>query len=550
MNFSHISTRLYLSFSLLSIMVIAASVYTIDTFNDLKAKNEIFIKKDFALYKHLERSNVGIIQVQQWLTDISATRALDGLNDGFDQAKHHADLVRASINEMQKLDRSNRDKYQNLLTLFEDYYQSGQVMAKAYIEKGAKGGNQFMGNFDKASEALQNQLEPIKQTISNQLYDDLSNESDQLINVTYTILITSFLIVLVLLISWWILHTMFLRINMIHHAMLDIADKESHFDSRISLSGKDEISEIAQAFNQFVERLFYVVESVVSISENLSISSQRVQDQTVQTSELISSKASEVNELATTISHFSKQAQEVRDHIDSTTLQIQAVEERSISGHKVIDTSITQMQELVNQVTLVNSIVSELNQHSNSVGEVVTIIANIAEQTNLLALNAAIEAARAGEHGRGFAVVADEVRNLSRNTTHATTEIKNLIDTIQLSSQNAVSKVEESFKVANDTLEKSRNAGDSFKAISESVGDISQHTSDIAALLCQQTQSSESIKKSIELINLEVQKLSDSTKQSVSENGDLSQYSVLLKSIVSGLLGKDKSDVDDENLLF
>ncbi|MBL7004862.1 MAG: methyl-accepting chemotaxis protein [Gammaproteobacteria bacterium] len=550
MNIRHIKTRLYLSFGLLSMIVLFSSTFQIIKLNDVEKNNEVMINNDFELYKQLEITNVGIIQVQQWLTDISATRGQDGLNDGFEQAENYAGAVRLSVSEMERLNPSNRENYRTLISRFEDYYKAGKVMANAYIEQGASGGNQFMGGFDEASDALQKELEPIKQDINTRLNQSLESESKTIAAINLMTVISAVVIIAMFMVSWFIVHSMFRRVKLINDAMVNVSENKSDFSAKITPGGNDEVSDIAKAFNNFVEKLNEMVAVIISISENLSESSIRVQNQTVDTSNSIAEKASDVNNLAAIVSQMSVKAKGVKSHIDSTTRQIQEVDERSKSGSEVIESSILQMQMLAREITSVTEIVSQLNQQSNSVGEVVNMIAGIAEQTNLLALNAAIEAARAGEHGRGFAVVADEVRNLSASTTQATKDIQSIIETIQHSSANAVTQVNKSSEVSDQALVKSRAAGESFQAISLSVSEISEHTSDIVNLAVEQSQSSDDINSRIIKINQDVQSLSNTIKQSVTDNGDLSQYSVLLKSVVSGLVDKESANSDrDADLL-
>ncbi len=548
MNYKHLGPRLYISFSLLSVLVLLSSSLLTYKLNSIKSNTDVMIKQDFVMYQASEKITLGIVQVQQWLTDISATRALDGLDDGFDQAHEFAEMVRSNIGHMKNIDPENKEEYQRLLTRFEDYYSVGQTMAQSYIDNGPEEGNKQMAKFDQVSESLQNELAPIKQQINDRLHNKLLLESETIQQINLQTVAASSIIFIMLLVAGWMIHAMLLRMKAIGHSMNTIADGHSDLNAHIASEHDDEVSDIAAGFNRFVKKLNKMVSQVISISNQLSSASQNTQMLTVQTSESITAQAEEVKNLAETIGRMSALTQNVKTSIDSTTQQVQTVAEEAETGGEVIESAISQIQNLVGEVESVNGTVTELNQKSESISSVVTMIAKIAEQTNLLALNAAIEAARAGEHGRGFAVVADEVRNLSASTTKATQDIQALIELLQNSSSNAVQQVTVSSQVAIQTLNKSRAAGDAFNAITQSVSEIRELISGVVDLAAQEGQLSDQVNANIVQINREVQAISTAAKQNISVNGDLSQYSVLLQAVISDLTEKTDLPVHDDVL--
>lgn len=550
MSFKRVGPRLYLSFGILTIVLLMGSSWLIYGLNNIKSSTDTMINSDFAQYQAIEKITLGVVQVQQWLTFISATRGLDGLDDGFDQAERYADIIRTNIEKIKELDPKNIDQYQQLLDRFDIYYITGEGLAHTYINQGPSGGNLFMAQFDAASRELQNSIKPVLKRIHGNMRGNLAFGKQSIDTMSFLTLVVSGLIFVLLMFSGYMINTTLKRLNTIRDAMCKISEGTADLSANIAVETEDEIAMIASAFNQFVGKIKHMIDQVINVSEQLSVSSQHAQAITVTTSDSLTTQAAAVQNLAEAIGNMSMLTFNVKSSIENTTQQVQTVAEQSQSGREVIESSNLQIQKLAEEVNAVNNTVSELNQHNTAIGTVVTMIASIAEQTNLLALNAAIEAARAGEHGRGFAVVADEVRHLSASTTQATQDIQQLINAIQTSSSNALEQVENSTKVATLTLEKSSAAGEAFDAITKSVEEIRTHASDVVNLSVEQSTLSENVYSSIARINEEVQTLSDTAKQNISENGDLSQYSVLLNSIVSGMSKNKDVPITDNSEFF
>ncbi|MDC3332676.1 methyl-accepting chemotaxis protein [bacterium] len=552
-DLSHIKPQLFMSFTALLIVLMSFTYTLYGHLEKLQKESDSLINREVALLRQVGNLSFSVVQVQQWLTDISATRGYDGLNDGFDEAQKYAALGRESIAKIGAIDTGRSDYYSNLLSRFNDFYRDGTIMAREYVDNGTHAGNALMGQFDLSSESLQNELKPLIQETDADLNRRISQQAHSVANIKYSVLITAGVIFCIIIGIFFILKTLFSRLEMIHQSMLEIGDGKDNFNSRITIDKDDELADIANAFNVFIEKLSRMVTGVVTISENLSNTSDRVQQQTVDTCNSIETKALEINALADTVGHMTEQAKSVKEHINYTSDSISEVNDRSQSGRGLITDVISQMKILSAESEALSDVVTQLNDQCNSIGEVVTMIADVAAQTNLLALNAAIEAARAGEHGRGFAVVADEVRSLSGRTTQATGDIQALIEIIQASSSKAVVKVDKSSSMASQTLEKSQAAFDAFLMISESVDSMNENASKIVDLSNQQHASSDKVNNTIVKIRVEFDALSSKTKQGVSENGDLSQYSMILKSTMSDISGRSNTiqeAQDDDEVEF
>lgn len=169
---------------LTAVTLCSTSIFLTNKVNQMDEATDPLIQQDFELFRRLESSTLGVVRVQQWLTDIGATRGRDGLDDGCDQARIFADLVRNDIGEMAALNPENQALYESPRSRFEDYYEAGQAMAKAYIAEGPTGGNRLMGNFDEVFGVLQRELEPVKDEITLRLDATLATESSAVKNIS------------------------------------------------------------------------------------------------------------------------------------------------------------------------------------------------------------------------------------------------------------------------------------------------------------------------------------------------------------------------------
>lgn len=316
-----------------------------------------------------------------------------------------------------------------------------------------------------------------------------------------------------------------------------IASGGGDLTQRLTISSEDECGVVANSFNQFLSSLQSLVTGVIGKANNVEEQSSAAKSLSTESSrslnkqyQLIDSLATAMHQMSTTSTEIASSAQEAASSVTSvnkSTTSSKALFEKTASDIASLSDSISNSQELSNQ----------LAEHSNSIEQILSVINNVAEQTNLLALNAAIEAARAGEQGRGFAVVADEVRTLASRTQSSTTEIKSMIEQIQLFSSKVQQAMEQSKQKASQCVEQTEVANQSLNMISMSVKDIMDRNFQIAAAIEEQSTVIEEINKNtIYIKDISVQ-VDEFAKEQYETNTNLAenvngQQSLLNKFIV------------------
>lgn len=330
----------------------------------------------------------------------------------------------------------------------------------------------------------------------------IESESQNLLNFVsgtktfvYTMLFVG--MVLGLGLAWVVSFMITCPLNIAVDAMKDVSEGEGDLTLRLEVSGTDEIGQLALSFNGFISKMQDVIREVTASTSQLSAAAEEMSMITGETRSGVQRQQSETALVATAINEMSSTVHEVAGNAATAASATSQADSQTEQGKQIVSSTMSSITTLAVEVETAASVINQLEKDSESIGSVLEVIRGIAEQTNLLALNAAIEAARAGEQGRGFAVVADEVRSLASRTQESTQEIQQMIERLQKGSRDAVTAMEAGQEQAQQTVEQASQAETSLNEISTAVAQINEMNAHIAQASRQQGEVAEEINKNI-----------------------------------------------------
>jgi len=352
-------------------------------------------------------------------------------------------------------------------------------------------------------------------------------------NRTHMVLLVAALVVVFLLIVY-LYSGFYVSIRTTLKKLGQVMNQVAAGDMTVSFKAQsqDELGELGQVFNETVSKIHQLIERVGQTVVEVERQADRVQQVSGESNQAVAGQRGQIDLIATAMNEMSATAQEVAHSAAAAVGSAQSVNDETVSGRALVESQVGSIQRLASEIDQSVGVINKLASDSASISQVLDVIKGIAEQTNLLALNAAIEAARAGEQGRGFAVVADEVRNLAKRTQQSTEEIESMIAKLQSGVGAAVKAMSASHKMADTTVNESGKVQQALENILGAVGMIVDQNQQIATAAEEQTAVAQDIDQNIVEISQAGERTAEGASQTEQASRELSGLVARLKQLI------------------
>ncbi|POF39135.1 chemotaxis protein [Pseudomonas laurylsulfativorans] len=378
---------------------------------------------------------------------------------------------------------------------------------------------------------------PIKGLPSVSWYIGLSVDKEKAYSMlsefrTSAVVATIIAVAIIIALLGMLIRILIQPLHVMTRAMADIADGEGDLTKRLTIQNNDEFGTLGTAFNRFVERIHGSIREVSSATGQVNEVALRVVAASNSSMFNSDQQASRTSSVAAAINQLGAAAQEIARNAAQASSQASDARSLAEDGQQVVDRSIVAMNQLSSMLSASSTNIESLNSKTVNIGQILEVITSISQQTNLLALNAAIEAARAGEAGRGFAVVADEVRNLAHRTQESAQQVQTMIEELQVGARESVSTMSDSQRHSQDSVEIANLAGERLNSVTLRIGEIDGMNQSVATATEEQTAVVESINVDITEINTLNQEGVENLQSTLRACSDLEQQASRLKQLV------------------
>tara|TARA_R110001583_G_scaffold151497_1_gene303430 strand:- start:323 stop:1912 length:1590 start_codon:yes stop_codon:yes gene_type:complete len=504
--------------------------YSVNTTNQIELKNNKNI-----YYPVLETIDANLVRFEKIKETFNAA-ASSADEDMLEDADLIAELTQKAFDNIINIDKRSENKVRNLKQQLGDYFQVARRLTLSMINNELQSSQiqDLVSEMRTKLVQFEKELKNFRKLNHSRFINSLEivdSNSQRVFKIALFISLLS--LIGVSMVGYFIANMIGHNISAIVNSLEAMARGEGDLSKRLDVSSKDELGLLASTFNLFVTKLQSVIQQIANSTEQVSASAVEMGAIALESSNYIAKQFKETEQVATAINQMSVTVQDVSASANSAASTAQSATKISIEGCELVTKNVTSIKALAADVGQASGVIQKLEKDTENIGLVLEVIRGISDQTNLLALNAAIEAARAGEQGRGFAVVADEVRTLAIKTQESTQEINSMIEILQSGARNAVEVMNQGRTQAQASVQQAIEAGESLDAINKSVSAINDMNNHIAASAEEQRVVAEEINRSIVNITQLGEHSAIGAEQTSAASDDLSKLAVDLKTVVS-----------------
>ncbi|VAW68426.1 Methyl-accepting chemotaxis sensor/transducer protein [hydrothermal vent metagenome] len=501
------------------------------------SKNSVRLYKVSDVYfptlEHIDANLVKLDKVKEALNAASGSGEIDFVDD----ADELIEVMNADFDKISKIDTDLVEGINHLKSLLKIYYTTARSLTESMVEgdiepaKASELARQMQIELKKLSATLAAMRSAVYERFTDNL-NKTNASSEAALKVGFA---SGILIAIVVILSGVFISNMItVNIKNVVNSLREMANGEGDLTRRLEARGDDELGQLVKQFNNFVEKLQGIIGHIMGSTTQLAAAAEEMSSVSENSNQSSTQQQSEVNQVATAMNEMSATVQEVASNASHAAQAAQDASEQAGEGLKVVDHTISSINNLSNAVEEASGVINKLESDTDNIGVVLEVIRGISEQTNLLALNAAIEAARAGEQGRGFAVVADEVRTLASRTQESTLEIQSMIESLQSGSTQAVEVMAKGKDQAIISVGHAQKAGESLNGITQAVSSISDMNTQIATAAEEQTAVAEEINQNI----VNISQLGEQTVSGAQQTSTASEELARLSNELQMMLGQ------------